>query len=103
MKKQKLEPRLIDVQYLDRELRKLFASVPHGVGDDIFIKHKGRFRRQQLERDNPDSDFGKSSTLSVAKKLEILCTYGDHRIVKMDRISPIDKGEREKSDNVALK
>jgi len=103
MKKEKLEPRLIDVKYLDRELRKLFASVPHGKGDDLFIKHKSRFMRQQLERDNPDSDLGKNSTMSVAKKLEVLCMYGGFEIVKSDRIGQMSEFNERKSDNVAIK
>lgn len=103
MKKEKLEPRLIDVQYLDRELKKLFASVPHGRGDDMFIKHKSRFQRQQKLKDDPDSDMESNSILSIGKKLEILCMYGGHRIVKADRASHIKIDNAAKSDNVAHK
>lgn len=85
--KKKIEPRLLDIQYLDRELVNLFASVRHGEADELFGKYKSRFVKEQREKKDPDSirSKGKDGMLSVGKKLEILCTYGDHVIVKMDR------------------
>lgn len=83
----KIEPRLLDIKYLDRELTKLFASVRHGESDELFGKYKSRFAKEQRENNTPDSIRSKDSNsiLSVGKKLEILCTYGNHIIVKIDR------------------
>lgn len=85
--KGKIEPRLIDIKYLDRELYRLFNSIPWGKGDDLFTKYRSRFLKEQRERDKPTFIETQNNTLSIAKKLEILCTYGNHRIVKIDKKS----------------
>lgn len=85
--KNKIEPRLLDIEYLNRELLNLFASVRHGEADELFGKYKSRFVKEQKEKNNPNPVQSKDSNsiLSVGKKLEILCTYGNHVIVKIDR------------------
>lgn len=81
----KVEPKLIDVTQIDKELEKLFSSIPYGKADAAIIKYKSRFNKQKLERNNPEYVPTKNNALSLGKKLEILCSYGDHRIVKVDR------------------
>lgn len=83
--KTKIEPRLIDIQYLDRELKRLFDSAPLRHGDPLFGKYKSRFLKQQNGMDKPMFQEDENSMLSVGKKLEILCMYGNHKIVKIDR------------------
>jgi len=85
--KNKIEPRLLDIKYLDSELVNLFASVRHGESDELFGKYKSRFVKEQREKKDPDfvRPKGKDGILSVGKKLEILCTYGDHIIVKIEK------------------
>lgn len=85
MKKKSIEPRLIDIGYIDRELKKLFRSAPQRHGDPLFGKYKSRFFKQQAGRSNPMFEEDKNSMLSVGKKLEILCAYGGHRIVKDEK------------------
>lgn len=81
----KINPRLIDIAYIDRELVNLFASVHWGKGDELLTKYKSRFIKEQELKKNPKSTRARNGILSVGKKLQILCTYGNHRIVKVDR------------------
>lgn len=81
--KNKIEPSLIDIEYLDRELTKLFESIHYGKADELVRKYRSRFAKEQHEKTNPDSVPTKNSIISVGKKLEILCAYGNFRIVKV--------------------
>ena len=103
MIKEKIEPRLIDVEYINRELTRLFDSVPHGYSDELFSTYRGRFEREQKAKDGVTYATGTRITLSLAKKLEILCTYGSHKIVKMGKRVGVGHLNVDKSDNVAPK
>lgn len=83
--KTKIEPKLLDMSYLNQELNELFNSVSHGEGDELFTKYRSRFTKEQQEKNNPDFTKTTNNTISVGKKLEILCTYGNHKLIKVDR------------------
>lgn len=99
----KVEPKIMDMAYVDRELTKLFASPRYRHGDPLFGKYKSRFIRQQLDKRNPDSVPDKNGILSLGKKLEILCLYGDYKLVKYDRKGKVGQGVASNSDNMDVK
>lgn len=98
-----LRPTPVDVEYLDRELKKLFRSSPKVTGDPLFIKYKSRFIKSQYERNNDYFFPTKNNLLSTAKKLEILCTYGGYQLVKADKTDANRHNDMKKSNNKATK
>lgn len=101
--KKKVEPRIMDVERIDRELSNLFKSIKFGSNDVLMIKYRSRFLKQQNGRQNPDMVINKYNTLSLAKKLEILCLYGGYTLVKLDRRANSRHSGISKSDNNAVK
>lgn len=99
----RVEPKIMDTAYVDRELEKLFDSVHWGKNDQLIIKYRSRFLRQRMERKNPDSVPDKNGILSLGKKLEILCLYGDYKLVKMDKKSKVGHNVANNSDNKDVK
>lgn len=98
-----VEPKIMDTAYVDRELEKLFDSVQWGKNDQLMIKYRSRFLRQLAERKNPDSVPDKNGILSLGKKLEILCLYGDYKLVKVDRKPKVGQNGANNSDTKAIK
>lgn len=85
----------IDIQYVDQELTKLFKSIERGDKNPTLNKHKERFFK---EKNNVVGfEERRSERLSLAKKLEILCTYGNHKLIKTTDTTPKQHGKKIKS------
>lgn len=74
----------IDIKYIDSELEKFFHSLRRGIKDPLLTKYRSRFLKQQ-EAFISFEERRKIDGLSVAKKLEILCTYADFTLTKIKR------------------
>lgn len=85
MKITKLQHTPIDVEYLNKELKKLFSSF-YRCTNPIVIKQKSRFMSEfKNKKSSRYFNSRKTYPLSTAKKIEILCTYGGFKLVKSDK------------------
>lgn len=103
MKNKNVQRRPIDEARVDKQLKRLFSSVRYGMADPLLVKYRSRFNKGLSERGKPIFFETKNNVLSLGKKLEILCLYGDYRLVKVDRKPKAGQNVVNNSDTKTIK
>ena len=67
----------IDTDYINEELKRFFENIPRGVHNYKLTKYKQRFLDEVVRKKRT------KIRLSTGKKLEILCVYAGHKIIKI--------------------